>query len=391
MSKLGLKISFSFLLTAFLEGLALVFFQSGNLDFQTQNTWVTLGLGTLVGFLLNSIAFHVLVGLRLHRITEQIRKLVNGETYHKVPTFSNDEIGIFGRFFNEMIRRVEEIASNLRNAERLSDEIGLAAKIQADVLPKQAPVIPGIEMIAKTRSAAEIGGDSFDFIQKTNQTAFYIGDVTGHGVPAGLIMMMVNILMCAFTPMYKQTNDILTKINEIIQPRIASNMFMTAMMFRWEHEKQQLFYTGCGHEHYLHYHAQTGTCDAVKGGGVALGMIPDISNLIQERQIDFAEGDYIVLYSDGITEAKNQSGEMFGIERLRATIEEFGARTSAESVFDNITHTFGEFVGSYQNQKDDITLIVLKNRGPQFTTDAVRLTINAPIRLSLEGGANWTW
>lgn len=388
MKSLKTKTALAFLLVAIIESLVMIYLRNAEIDLTNKNVLVLLGVGTSVGFVLNMILYEFLIDLRLRNITHEIDNLISGQQYEEIDERSKDEIGIFARFFNEMTRQIENIAGNLKNAERLSDEIGLAAKIQSDVLPKKAPIIPGIEMVAKTRSAAEIGGDSFDFIKSNNQTMFYIGDVTGHGVPAGLIMMMVNILLRAFAPMHQKTSDILIKTNSIIHPRIAANMFMTLVMLRWDEDDQRLFYTGCGHEHYLHYHASTGKCEAVKCGGIALGMVPEIKNMVQEKEINFQEGDILALYTDGIAEAKNAQGEMFGVERLRQVVEEFGGRTSSESVFDNISRRFGEFVGKYSDQKDDITLIVLKNRGRNYAQEAIKLEVN---KRHLEDSPIWTW
>lgn len=388
MRSLKIKNALAFLFVAIMEGLVMIYLRNAEIDFTNRNTLILFIAGVSVGFVLNMIIYEFLIDIRLHNITKEIDNLVSGREYDEINEPSSDELGIFARFFNEMTRQIENIAGNLRNAERLSDEIGLAAKIQSDVLPKKAPMISGLEMVAKTRSAAEIGGDSFDFIKSNNQTMFYIGDVTGHGVPAGLIMMMVNILLRAFAPMHQKTSDILIKTNSIIHPRIAANMFMTLVMLRWDEEDQRLFFTGCGHEHYLHYQAATGKCEAVKCGGIALGMVPDIKNMVLEKEINFQEGDLLVLYTDGIVEAKNDQDEMFGVERLRQTVEEFGGRTSSESVFDNISRKFGEFVGKYNDQKDDITLIVLKNRGRHFAQESIKLEVN---KRHLEDSPIWTW
>jgi len=388
MKSLKIKNIIAFLFAAIIESLIVVYLRNAEIDLTSKSVLILLGIGTGVGLILNFIFYEFLIDIRLHKITTEIDNLISGRTYEEINETSKDELGILARFFNEMTRQIENIAGNLRNAERLSDEIGLASKIQSDVLPKKAPIIPGIEMIAKTRSAAEIGGDSFDFIKTNKQTMFYIGDVTGHGVPAGLIMMMVNILLRAFAPLHQKTSDILIKTNLIIHPRIAANMFMTLVMLRWDEEDQRLFYTGCGHEHYLHYHANTGKCEAIKCGGIALGMVADIQNMVQEKEINFQEGDILTLYTDGIVEAKNSKGEMFGVERLRKIVEEFGNRTSSESVFDNISRKFGEFVGKYADQKDDITLIVLKNRGRNYAQEAIKLEVN---KKRLEESPIWTW
>ena len=189
----------------------------------------------------------------LNRILNEVKALLTGKQYNRIYTKKIDEIGVIGNFFNEVTRSLERVSGDIKEHRRISSELNIAQKIQRDLLPKASPDIPGLEIIAKTRPAAEIGGDSFDFITKNDQTFIYIGDVTGHGIPSGLVMMIVYTLIHTFSDLVETSHQLLTQVNKYLKPRIKATMFMTMVMLRWHHPTKSLFYTGAGHETMIHY------------------------------------------------------------------------------------------------------------------------------------------
>ena len=200
------------------------------------------------------------VAIPIVRLAKQVNNLLTGKQYQRLPPTSVDEIGMLTHFFNEITRDLEKISYDLKERRRMSSELDIAAQIQKDVLPKKAPNSPGLDIVAKTRSAAEVGGDCFDFLSSNDgkQTYIYIGDVTGHGVPSGLVMMMVDTIINAMISMgLHSSRDVIVNTNTLLEPRISSRLFMTMVMLRWDAEQQKMYYTGAGHEHILHYKAKT--------------------------------------------------------------------------------------------------------------------------------------
>ena len=120
-----------------------------------------------------------------------------------------------------------------------------------------------------------------------------------------------------------------------------------------------MFFSGGGHEHIILFHKKDGTCEARQTGGIALGMVPDISRIVKEEQIPLETGDFVVLYSDGIIEAKNMEGEMFGLKRLQEAVTKYAGTASPEDLFIRISKDFAGFVGD-AIQEDDITLIAIQ-------------------------------
>lgn len=314
--------------------------------------------GILLTLVLAFIAYITLVN-PLASIIQQVKNLLVGQPYNKVYTSRIDEVGIFSHFFNEVTRNIEKLSKQLKDGKRMSSELEIASQIQKGILPTESPKTKGLKLMAKTQPASEVGGDSYDFFETKDNTYMYIGDVTGHGVPAGLVMTMVNILLDAFTQNAKDGKEVIVTTNNILQPKISSSMFMTCILLRFEHSTKKLFYVGAGHEHIIIYRSKSGTCEAQKAGGIALGMIPDNSQVVQEQEINLEEGDTVILFTDGIIEAKNTRGEMFGLDGLISACERYCYDPDLDKVFQNVANTFSKFVDEHI-QEDDITLMLVR-------------------------------
>lgn len=318
---------------------------------------VLIALGIfLIGFLL---IYWVDVVRPLRLILAQIQALLSGDSYKRVYTTRVDEIGVIAHFFNKVTKGLGEMSFNIIDRDRMLDELTIASQLQREILPKETVEVPGLQIVAKSRPATEVGGDSFDFVTVRGKTYVYVGDVTGHGAAAGLIMTMANAFVDVFADSFDSAFEIVVNVNKYIKQRIKKAMFMTMLMLCWDHEKQKLTYVGAGHEHLLVYRADTGVCETILAGGVALGMVPDNSKLVSEREIKLGEGDLVILYTDGITEAKNSKGKLYGIDRLKRTISEYASRYSAEGVNYYIAKDVSAFIEGH-GQDDDMTLIVIR-------------------------------
>ena len=348
---------------------------------------------SLIGvFILSFTAFVIFILRPLNRITPQVKSLFRGRKYKRVPPLSPDSIGVLTHFFNETTRNLEKISVDLLEQKRIFSELDIARKLQQDVLPKDSKNIERLDIVAKTKSAAEMGGDSFDFIQRDQNTLLYIGDVTGHGLPAGLIMMMANALIHAYSSTDYSPSKILAMVNKTLCKRISSQRFMTLVMLRWDAFKKKMFYTGAGHERILVYRSATRTVDAIKSGGIALRMADDIEGIVKESELEFNVNDVILLYTDGITEARNSNGEMYGLERLKKSLQNHGYRHSTESIFDRISDDFSDFVGSSYMQDDDITMIVIKHLPEDAANrEAVKLIVKPHDDSVISVNKKWEW
>lgn len=329
--------------------------------FGRSSLWFTIA-GGLGAFAVLSIVWYFLFFHQpLHKILREMKALLAGKRYHRVYTEHLDEWGVLANFFNEVTKNIERISIAVKEGERMSSELTIASDIQKMVLPITLPQVPGLDIFASTRPAVEIGGDNYDVIRSRNNAFIYVGDVTGHGVPAGLVMIMANTLIDTFTEMYQSAYDVVVQTNRMLKPRIQTTMFMTMVMLRFQELEKKMYYIGCGHEHVLTFQKKTGKCEARQSGGIALGMVPDNSRIVKEEILPFDEGDFILLYSDGIVEAKNTNGEQFGLKRLKEAMEKFTPVShTAQELFTHITTEFSNFVED-QIQGDDITLMAIRH------------------------------
>lgn len=295
----------------------------------------------------------------LDEISREIASVLASKPYQKISITRKDEFGLIGYFFNDVTKNIENISYFLKEGSRMSSDLNIAADIQRSVLPKEIPVIDHLDTVAKTRSADELGGDSFDIVQKGDEYYIYVGDVTGHGAAAGLVMMVMNTLFDLLLPLSEDTLDLAVKINKELKPRVNAAMFMTSVFFRWNPITRKMFYTGAGHEHILVYRANEGVTESIVTGGIALAMSPDISKIAKEKEIVLNDQDIILLYSDGITEAVNGNGELFGLERLKESLTRNASLGSSLKVFEGVSRDVISYVEDTA-QKDDMTLLVMR-------------------------------
>ncbi len=295
----------------------------------------------------------------LSSMVSEMQSLLTGNEYKNIYSTRIDELGVIAYFFNRVVHSLGKVSFDIMDRKRMLGELNVAAQLQRDILPLENPKIPGIQVVAKNRPASEVGGDSFNIITVKDRTIVYVGDVTGHGVAAGLIMTMVNSLVTVFADLSDSAFEIMVNVNKYIKRHVKKAMFMTMVMLCWDHKTQKLTYVGAGHEYILVYRMATGECESILSGGVALGMVPDNSKLIKELEIELDDGDFVILYTDGITEARNNAGELYELERLKTAIRTYAPQYSADGVNYNIAKDVSVFMQEHR-QEDDMTLIVLK-------------------------------
>ncbi|MEK7544534.1 MAG: SpoIIE family protein phosphatase [Patescibacteria group bacterium] len=348
-------ITLSVVMTGVLCGVLLVLRSLEIITFVLLPFFIAFG----VFFVLSVFLFWHSISRPLFLILRQMEALLSGRPYKKIYTDRVDEVGVLAHFFNEVTKHLSSFTGEIQQGERMKEELSTAAAIQRSILPSTTPVLPGLLVSANTRPAAEVGGDSFDFVTTGDRTIFYVGDVTGHGVPAGLIMTMVNMLVYTYGEIYPNIYDLMVSLNRQLKRRIQNARYMTMVMMQWNHVEKKLSYVGAGHEHILVFRSKTGMVEVIKTGGIALGMVPDASKLIQEIPLSLEENDMVLLYTDGITEARNMTGGMFGLERLQESFLRYAAQYNPDGVSQHIVDDLQHFAEGCL-PGDDITLIVLK-------------------------------
>lgn len=278
-------------------------------------------------------------------------------------------------FFDFILNSIKNIKDEFMSWKAIKSEVQLATELQEKLLHKKLEVIPSLEVVAKSRPAWEIGWDSYDVIKENNNFYIYVWDATGHWVWAWFVMVMVNALISGFAKIFKSWSQILGYTNEILKPRIKSNILMTLLMIRWDEAEKRLFMTWAWHEYLIIYKHSLNKCFLVKSGWMALWMTKNIHKILKEQEIKFEQNDILVLYTDWITESINQNKkdwneEMFWEKRIVNAIETAPNLAwqwfkSATSVFNNITIELSKFMWYKHRQYDDITLVVIHYKWEQ--------------------------
>jgi serine phosphatase RsbU (regulator of sigma subunit) len=251
---------------------------------------------------------------------------------------------------------LEEIAQQMRERERVEQDLRVARTIQQAVYPKGVPELEGWQVAPYCQPAREVGGDFYDFHPLSDgRVGFVVGDATGKGVPAALVTTGV----CAFLGGVAMGSDssspgeVLALVNEAALARFPPNMFVTCFYAILEPESGRLLYANAGHD--LPYLHRNGEAEELRARGMPLGIMPGMS--YEEGEVSLAEGECVLFHSDGLVEAHNPKGEMFGFPRLRALVAEHGEE---RSLGDFLLEELYSFVGESWEQEDDITLLTLK-------------------------------
>lgn len=341
------------------------------LDERINNTVQGIVIFTAIGLIIALLAAFLLAGrvtAPLSNLARYVNTISHGDKRAKIKVVSENEIGQLAQNFNQMIDDLEQYEDELVDQERIETELRLAADIQNDLIPKNIPSAPSLEVAASVRPAAEIGGDCYDFFKlKNDNLLFYIGDVTGHGVPAGLVVSIANALFYNFTLSTESTVELLSSTNKILQPKTKPNMFLTALAASWNEQDKTLKYASAGHEPPLFYSAKEDKVKELESGGMALGMIPDISKILKEYEQKMEKGDVAVLFTDGIPEAwgpgkskKSDEHDFYGMKRFSESLAKHAkADKSAKEIMEEILGDLQKFMADIPAQ-DDITIVILK-------------------------------
>jgi serine phosphatase RsbU (regulator of sigma subunit) len=313
-----------------------------------------IGVGILMAFL-----YAGSITKPLKKLTDGVGVIAKGDFKYRVEVKTKDEVAVLANAFNKMAQDLEISTKALVYKERVAKELELAAKIQKEILPKEIPKMSGLDLAAGLIPAEEIGGDSYDFIKLDNDNLLmYLGDVTGHGVPSGIVVSVANALIYNAS---RQTSiiEMLVGVNRILKEKSAANMFMTLVMLKWFGLEKKLKYVSAGHEQMIHYHAKEKKVTLTPAGGVALGMVSDISKLLKEQEVPLDIGDVLVVYSDGIPECWKNEKEMDGMGSLKRAVNDYSDLPTAFAIRNALIADVKEYEGKYK-QMDDITLIVMK-------------------------------
>jgi sigma-B regulation protein RsbU (phosphoserine phosphatase) len=252
--------------------------------------------------------------------------------------------------------RLHEEETKAQNFEK---ELAVGRQIQLSLLPKSAPDVPGWEWATFYNAAREVGGDFYDFFRLPGEPprlGMVIADVVGKGVPAALFMARTSTMIRAAALEGASPSAALTRANDLILKDRRSELFLTAFYAALDPASGRLVYADAGHNRPLWLQVATGQLTEMAGRGFVLGALDTID--LEERAIDVAPGDYMVFYTDGVTEAMDNAHQPFGEKRLRRVVmAKTGA--SAQEMLEAIVDAVQAFSGSAP-QSDDVALFIVR-------------------------------
>lgn len=239
---------------------------------------------------------------------------------------------------------------------RLEHELSIARRIQMTFLPPKDPVIDGVDVAGINIPSTEVGGDYYDFIPIVeNQYGIAIGDVSGKGIPAALIMAAFRASLKAEIRNNFAIRAILYKVNNLLYESIERDRFVTAVYGVLDSKNGVFTFSNAGHNPPI-IRRSSGDIEYLREGGVALGALPD--SQYQERPISLRSGDILLFYTDGVTEVFNEEGKEYGVDRLLDALHN-SCHLRAREIIDSIVRKAVDF-GSSGRDKDDLTMIVIK-------------------------------
>ena len=319
------------------------------------------------GVVLFSLVFAWILGSGVTRRVEVLRdaskRIAAGDLEVRVAIAQSDELGQLGAAFNDMTGELGRARAALSDQARMARELEIAAQIQRALLPPE-PRHADFEFAGRMLPADEVGGDFYDVLSEPTQGALWItiGDVSGHGIGAGLVMLMAQAAIAShfLHDPAAEPARVLREVNallcENISNRLRDTKYVTA---------QILTYTGAGrfvcvgaHEWPLVFRAKTQRCETIETPGPWLGIVLDLPE-VPITVISVEPGDVLCLYSDGVTEAQNAAGEQFDVQRLAAVIE----RSMTEGkALDDVTRAVFDEVEQFSGRHDDDWTLLLARR-----------------------------
>ncbi len=247
-----------------------------------------------------------------------------------------------------------------KERQRLESELELSQVVQRALLPQRIPEIRGVELAAFSRPSEIIGGDYFDFFEFRDGTqGLVIADVSGHGVSAGMLMSSLQTAIRTMAPETDSPAEVLERLNRFYIHNIHFTTFVTIFLACFDPATLTLSYVNAGHNPPAVRRKSDSTITWLKPTAPAIGLAEDFHPKMES--ISFAEGDSLLLYTDGVTEVLNISNEMFGQERLAELVQQYADRP-APDLLQGVRQALNTFGGN-QPLADDVTMVALKVSG----------------------------
>jgi serine phosphatase RsbU (regulator of sigma subunit)/anti-sigma regulatory factor (Ser/Thr protein kinase) len=249
---------------------------------------------------------------------------------------------------------VQEQAAELQSRERYAEEMRVATLIQQQFLPRELPKLADWQVAAYYGPARAVGGDFYDFIELPDgRIGIVVGDVTDKGVPAALVMARTHSILRGDAPRLASPSKVLEHANDLLVAEMPEKMFVTCLYLVLDPRTGHVVFANAGHN--LPYVRTAAGVVEFRATGMPLGLLPGMD--YEEREAVIEPGGNVLLYSDGIVEAHDPAGDMYGFPRLR---DAMGSDLAGSELIDDLLDRLHAFTGKGWEQEDDITLVTIR-------------------------------
>jgi sigma-B regulation protein RsbU (phosphoserine phosphatase) len=293
----------------------------------------------------------------VHDLYLGTKKVESGDFSHRIPIRSKDQLSELANSFNHMTERIERLIIDVKEKEKLESELEIARQVQSQLFPKEVPKLQSLELTGVCNPARVVSGDYYDFIPvDSHSTALVIGDISGKGISAALLMASVQSSLHAQLSLGKNggisTATLVARLNRQLYESTPPEKYATFYCGLYDDESGILAYTNAGHLAPILVRQQE--ILKLESNGMVVGMFPEFP--YEQSVIQLQKGDLLTAFTDGITESENARGEQFGEERLTDLLVRHRDRPLDE-IMRAVTDTIRDWASDIDKQ-DDITLLL---------------------------------
>jgi serine phosphatase RsbU (regulator of sigma subunit) len=316
---------------------------------------LSLGLGVIGLALIGIIPLSRHMTRNLTTLTDGVQRIARGDFAARVPVRSNDEFGTLATAFNQMARDVEHRQQLVVERERLQRELELCRRIQTEMLPHAPLRLGPTEVKGISIPAREVGGDFFNYFELPGgQIAVLVGDVSGKGISAALLMANIQATLRARLPLEADLAKLTAAVDQEIEASTPPGVYATLFLAILDPEAKSLRYVNAGH--HPQFLVRGDTIVPLTSGGMPVGLFA--GHGYTERAVQLADDDLLFFYTDGLVEVENEAGEMFGAERLEALLHAQG-RNGIDTLLERAESGVRTFRGAAE-PFDDLTIMALR-------------------------------
>jgi sigma-B regulation protein RsbU (phosphoserine phosphatase) len=341
------------------------------LSYNKARMMLILEPGEVIGSLLYLTAFLLIVVLAtavffsrifaasiiapVSQLERAMARVEGGDFSAFVPIDTNDELGALAEHFNQM-------TEGLKERYRLKRSLDLAKEVQQNLLPREDPVVEGLDVAGQSIYCDETGGDYFDYLSSSElgpeKFGVLIGDVSGHGIPSALLMATARAFMRQRSSRSGSMAEVVSDVNRQLTRDVEeTGRFMTLFYLMIDMAARNMSWVRAGHDPAVWYDPVTEEFEELHGDGMALGVDENLQ-FVQYQKSGLKAGQILLLSTDGLWETQNQAGSMFGKDRIYEIIRQ-KSNASAREILDTIVLTLESFRQNLEPE-DDITLVVIK-------------------------------